>query len=72
MDIYHRFFLKVDGGKRKSFPEQSLEEYNSVLNDMLTPHFLVYKAFSKELSKKPGSTYSMNFRIQSINCLNII
>lgn len=51
---------KFKGGwwQKGVLSDQSLAEYNSVMNDMVTSHFLVYKAFAKELAKQSDSTYT--------------
>ena len=38
--------------------DQSLEEFNNVMNDMITSHFIVYKTFAKELANQPNSSYT--------------
>lgn len=51
---------KIKGGwwQKGVLSDQSIEEYNSVIADMVTSHFFVYKTFAKELAKQPGSTYT--------------
>lgn len=38
--------------------DQSLEEFNDVITNAISSHFVVYKTFAKILAANPGSTYT--------------
>ncbi len=54
------FIYKCKGGwwMKGVLSDQSLEEFNKFLVEMVTSHFVVYKTFAKKLAEQPNSTYT--------------